>query len=67
MSPEEISFINIVEWHRENLIRILKGELATRIFTESHHKRLVKYGVLQRDPHINRTLPTVEARILLGV
>ena len=62
-----MSFRNLVEWHRDNLIRILKGELATRVFTENHHQYLVKYGILKRDPHVNRTLPTAEARMLLGV
>ncbi len=65
MSPEEMSFRNLVAWHRDDLVKILNGELATDTFTEQHHKYLVKHGVLRRDPTINRTLPTPEARALL--
>ena len=65
MSPEEMSFRNLVAWHRDDLVKIMNGALATKTFTENHHEYLVKYGVLHRDPTINRTLPTPEARSLL--
>lgn len=65
MSPEELSFRNLVEWHRDDLIRILKGIPASEVFTEYHHRQLIKNGVLHRVPNINRTLPTPEAMVLL--
>lgn len=66
MSPEEMSFQNLVEWHRDDLIRILDGTPASEVFTEYHRSRLIKNGVLLRDPTINRTLPTPEAIRVLG-
>ena len=66
MSPEELSFRNLVERHRDDLIRILKGTPASEVFTEYHRSRLIKNGVLRRDPTINRTLPTPEAIKVLG-
>ena len=66
MSPEEMSFQNLVEWHREDLIKILGGTSASVVFTEYHRSRLIKNGVLRRDPTINRTLPTPEAIRVLG-
>lgn len=65
MSPEELSFRNLVEWHREALVKILNGALASTLFTEHHHSYLVKHGVLQRNPNINRTYPTPEAMAFL--
>ena len=65
MSPEEMSFRNLVEWHRDDLIRISKGTPVSEVFTEYHHKQLIKNGVLRRVPNINRTLPTPEAMKLL--
>jgi len=65
MSPEELSFRNLVEWHRDDLIKILNGTPASEVFTEYHHSQLIKNGVLCRVSNINRTLPTSEARALL--
>ncbi len=65
MNPEEQSFRNLVEWHREDLIKILNGTLASEVFTPCHHSRLVKHGVLHRVPNMRRTLPTPEAIVLL--
>lgn len=67
MSPEELSFRNLVEWHREDLIKILNGTPVTEIFTEYHQSRLTKNGILHRVSNINRTLPTPEAIELLEV
>ncbi len=61
MSPEELSFRNLVEWDRQGLFRVLNGEFASDVFTETHHKYLVKMGVLVRFPKLRRTLPTPEA------
>ncbi len=67
MSPEEMSFRNLVEWERQDLLRLLDGELASDVFTETHHSYLVKMGVLARVPKLRRTLPTPEAMKLLEV
>lgn len=67
MSPEEMSFRNLVEWHKEALLKIVNGALASDVFTEHHHGYLVKHGVLRRVPKILRSLPTPEAiRVLRG-
>jgi len=67
MSPEEMSFRNLVEWDRQALLRVLNGEFASDVFTETHHRYLVKMRVLARIPKLNRTLPTLGAMKLLGV
>jgi len=67
MSPEELSFRNLVEWHRDKLIEVLEGAHASKVFTEHHHEYLVKHGVLRRVPTRNRTLPTPEAIRALGL
>lgn len=61
-----MSFRNLVDWHRDALIKILGGALASEVFTEHHHGYLVKHGVLRRMPTMNRTLPTPEAIRVLG-
>ena len=66
MSPEERSFRNLVEWHKDELKKILDGVLASELFSEYHHSRLVRNGILHRDPRINRTLPTPQAIKVLG-
>ncbi len=65
MSPEELSFRNLVEFYRDELIQIVNGAHASEVFTENRQKSLVRYGVIHRVPEINRTLPTPEARKLL--
>lgn len=65
MSPEEMSFRNLVEWHKEDLLKIVNGTLASEVFTEYHHRQLIRNGVLHRVPKMMRTLPTPEARMLL--
>ena len=67
MSPEEMSFRNLVEWHRDALIKIVNGTSASEVFTDHHRSCLIKYGILHRVPTINRTMPTPEAMKLLEV
>ena len=65
MSPEDQSFLNLVEFHREDLLKVLDGAHATKIFTEQFHSHLVKHGVLRRVPTMKRSLPTPEAMKVL--
>ena len=68
MSPqelEELSFRNLVEWHRDDLITVMNGAPATTIFTEHKHIYLKKHGILQRVPHRRYTRPTPKAQKIL--
>jgi len=65
MSLEEMSFRNLVAWHRDELIKIVNGAHASELFTKTHHSCLVRRGVLRRVPAMRRTLPTPEAMVLL--
>ena len=64
---EEISFRNLVLWHREDLIRILDGAFVTNIFTDYSHRYLKKHGVLHLVPHTKYTKPTPRALEILGI
>ena len=58
---EELSFRNMVEWHREDLLRVMNGENVTAVFTEHKHSYLKKYGILARVPHRRYSRPTAKA------
>jgi len=48
---EELSFRNLVEWHSEELQRILHGEAACKVFNYNKRRNLIKYGALKmKDP-----------------
>ena len=69
MSPEELeelSFRNLVNWHKRDLIKIINGALATNVFTEHHHTYLKKHGVIKRVKNRKYTMPTPRARKILG-
>ena len=63
---EEISFRNLVLWHRQDLIRIINGAFATNVFTDYSHRYLKKHGVLQLAPNTKYTKPTPRAMEILG-
>ena len=62
---EELSFRNLVEWHRDDLVKVMNGSPATTIFTEDKHIYLKKHGILQRVPHRRYTRPTPKAQKIL--
>ena len=45
---DEINFENQVFYHRGQLLRVLKGELVSKVFTGTECKRLKGYGILER-------------------
>ncbi len=45
---EQMNFRNLVEYHREDLQRIIEGEPASKVLSWSRHSNLNKYGVLAR-------------------
>ena len=45
---EELSFVNLVETFRPELLRMLKGERATKVFTSSNRRtKLLRHGVFE--------------------
>jgi len=46
MTLEEISFINLVNFFKPELKRIMKGENSETVFTKATQKTLCKHGVL---------------------
>ena len=46
MTLEEISFINLVNFFRPELRRIIKGENLKTVFTKATQKTLCRHGVL---------------------
>ena len=70
MSPkelEELSFRNLVEWHRDDLTKVIGGTRATNLFTEHHSSYLIKYGVLRRGAKNKQTSLTPRAEAVLEV
>lgn len=68
MNLERISFKNVVEQYREELLAMVDGALSTEVFNDRERMRLKKYGVITRDrggnPR-NRNRLTDEARRIL--
>ena len=52
----ELSFRNMVEHYKEELIQILNGAKPRDVFTESKYLSLKRLGVLNRRPSQNRVL-----------
>jgi len=48
-SLAEISFRNTVHFYREELLKIDRGEKATKVFKDRQRKSLVKAGILNRE------------------
>ncbi len=69
MTPKEIeaaSFRNLVEQYREELTRVMNGELVTVIFTNNCHGLLKRHGVLHRVPNSRRSGLTHRAMEILN-
>ena len=68
MNPQEVeeaSFRNLVEWHREDLTKIMNGAFATNVFTDYSHRYLKRHGVLHLAFHTKYTKPTPRALTVL--
>ncbi|MCW4049016.1 MAG: hypothetical protein NWE89_04690 [Candidatus Bathyarchaeota archaeon] len=48
VTPDEQSFRNIVEFYKDELMKIEEGEKATQYFNDRQRKTLVKSGILNR-------------------
>lgn len=68
MTPEqleELSFRNLVEFNKDELIKIMNGARATGLFTEHQRGLLIKYGVISQGAKNKRTKPTARAHEIL--
>ena len=62
MTMEELSLVNLTNQNRNELLRIEKGERATKIFTSNFRRTLRRNGVLLESGAI-----TEDAKRVLGI
>ena len=62
MTNEERSFVNLTSQFRDELMRIERGEQASKIFTDTFRRTLRRNGVLLKGGAV-----TEEAKEVLGI
>ena len=63
---EELSFRNLVEYHREDLTKLMNGSPKTKVFTENRSRSLIKHGIITRGYNHKRAQPTPRAQEILN-
>ncbi len=58
---EELSFRNMVEYHREDLMNLVNGASLRGIFTQNQSRQLKRHGILYRVPNEKHVKPTPKA------
>lgn len=58
---DQRNFQALVEWHREDLLEIMNGSSAYKVFNADKRKKLKEYGVLYRPRISEKVRPTPEA------
>jgi len=62
---EERSFENLVNFYREELIKLSEGCAITELFTKNARRKLMRYGVTEK--RIGGYVLSEKTRIILGL